>query len=56
MMMVVWPKQVAITSEEEKRNCWLDEPLIAELIYTHNRKHTTVTPIRDYHGNHNSCS
>jgi hypothetical protein len=34
--------------EEERRNCCVDGPLIAELIYTRNRKHNTVTTIRDY--------
>jgi hypothetical protein len=55
LMMAVWPKHVmAVTSEEERRNCCIDGPLVAELIYTRNRKHTTVTTIRDYHGKHNS--
>jgi hypothetical protein len=32
-MMVVWPKHVvAVTSEEEKNICYVDGPLIAELI------------------------
>jgi hypothetical protein len=54
-MMVVWPKHVvAVTSEEERRNYCVDWPLIAELIYTRNRKHTTITTIRDFHSNHNS--
>jgi hypothetical protein len=39
---------VAVTSEEERMNCCVDGPLIAELIYTHNRKDTKVTTIRDY--------
>jgi hypothetical protein len=33
LMMVVWPKHVvAITSEEEKKNCCVDGPIIALLI------------------------
>jgi hypothetical protein len=33
LMMVIWPKHVmALTSEEEKENCCVDEPIIALLI------------------------
>jgi hypothetical protein len=40
--MVVSPKHVvAITSEEEKRNCCVDGPLVAYLIHTQQEAHHT---------------
>jgi hypothetical protein len=57
-MMIVWSKHVvALPSEEEKKNCCVDGPIIALLIIHTQQEATpqqpqcmipTVTTIRDY--------
>jgi hypothetical protein len=46
---------VAITSEEEKKNCCIRGTHHCFVNYTHaTGSNTTVTTMRDSHGNHNS--
>jgi hypothetical protein len=54
LMMVVWPKHVvAITSEEEEKNCCVDGPIIALLIV----KIRLLWPVRNsFVPNNNSIS
>jgi hypothetical protein len=56
LMMIVWSKHVvAITSEEEKKNCCVRRTHNCFVNYTHaTGSNTTVTKMRESHGNHNS--
>jgi hypothetical protein len=44
-MMVVWPKHfAAVTSEEKRKNCCVDGPLIAEFLLI-SLTHTLIYPV-----------